>query len=416
MASYTEATMRLLAPTSERAVRLLRLAFFLCADLSCLRSIGHAVATAAAGSGRSEPSAVDLTLWTEPRRSRCIEEHAALYGRRFASFLAACPSAFGCLTGLTLRSLKLADPEVRDILSTCARLRELCLKYCGQPTTVAERLVLRIDAPSSRLVTLRIVGCFFSGIELVCVPRLARLVVETWLGDDDPPLRFGHVPWLHHIRFASALLSYQEPFALSNWLANTTSISVLDLDFKGEMVWIQLEDAKFLAPIFSNLKELHLQEIFPGCDLKWTLLYLEAAPFLNSLYAKISRHICGLNRLQCIAEKTNLLREARDFKHHSLNYVEIQGFQPEQTLISYTRLVMGRAVNLKRIRLRCKDECERCDRVRERAGAPMRSAWSEEEKNLVRAQIVHGFSPSSIELIMDDMDLVCIDNWFLVEI
>jgi hypothetical protein len=131
---------------------------------------------------------------------------------------------------------------------------------------------------------------------------------------------------------------------------------------------------------------------------------------------QISRHICGLNRLQCIAEKTNLLREARDFKHHSLNYVEIQGFQPEQTLISYTRLVMGRAVNLKRIRLRCKDECERCDRVRERAGAPMRSAWSEEEKNLVRAQIVHGFSPSSIELIMDDMDLVCIDNWFLVEI
>ncbi|PUZ63616.1 hypothetical protein GQ55_3G082300 [Panicum hallii var. hallii] len=181
-------------------------------------------------------------------------------------------------------------------------------------------------------------------------------------------------------------------------------------------VWIQLEDAKFLAPIFSNLKELHLQEIFPGCDLKWTLLYLEAAPFLNSLYVKISRHICGLNRLQCIAEKTNLLREARDFKHHSLNYVEIQGFQPEQTLISYTRLVMGRAVNLKRIRLRCKDECERCDRVRERAGAPMRSAWSEEEKNLVRAQIVRGFSPSSIELIMDDMDLVCIDNWFLVEI
>jgi hypothetical protein len=52
-------------------------------------------------------------------------------------------------------------------------------------------------------------------------------------------------------------------------------------------VWIQLEDAKFLAPIFSNLKELHLQEIFPGCDLKWTLLYLEAAPFLNSLYAKV---------------------------------------------------------------------------------------------------------------------------------
>jgi len=71
---------------------------------------------------------------------------------------------------------------------------------------------------------------------------------------------------------------------------------------------------------------------------------------------QISRHICELNKLNCIAEKTNLLREARDFKHHSVNFVEIQGFQPEQTLISYTRLVMGRAVNLKRIRLHCKDE------------------------------------------------------------
>ena len=131
---------------------------------------------------------------------------------------------------------------------------------------------------------------------------------------------------------------------------------------------------------------------------------------------QISRHICELNKLNCIAEKTNLLREARDFKHHSLNFVEIQGFQPEQTLISYTRLVMGRAVNLKRIRLHCKDEWRGCDGVRGRAGAPMRSAWSEEEENLVRAQIVHGFSPSPVELVMYDTDLVCIDSWFHVEI
>jgi len=46
----------------------------------------------------------------------------------------------------------------------------------------------------------------------------------------------------------------------------------------------------------------------------------------------------------------------------------------------------------------------------------MRSAWSEEEENLVRAQIVPGFSPSPVELVMYDTDLVCIDSWFHVEI
>lgn len=52
-------------------------------------------------------------------------------------------------------------------------------------------------------------------------------------------------------------------------------------------IWIQSEDAKLLAPILRNLKELHLQEIFPDCDLKWTLLYLEAAPSLKSFYVKV---------------------------------------------------------------------------------------------------------------------------------
>jgi hypothetical protein len=53
------------APTGDRAVKLLRLAFYLCADLSRLQSISHAVAvaTAAAGCGHTELATVDLTLW-----------------------------------------------------------------------------------------------------------------------------------------------------------------------------------------------------------------------------------------------------------------------------------------------------------------------------------------------------------------
>ncbi|CAL4903356.1 unnamed protein product [Urochloa decumbens] len=445
MASYTEATKTLLAPTTERAIKLLRLAFYLCADLSCLRSIGHAVATAVAGSGGrpDDLAAVDLTLWTEVRSSRCKEHHAALYRRRFVSFLDACPGAFRCLTSLILRNLQFAEPDVPNILSSCHRLRELCLKYCGQliiAESAGQSFVLKIDAPSSsQLVTLSLVECLLAwdractskecgglGIKrlddqnhcllmkwgspprycskkkFVCAPRLARLFVDTWLDEDSPPLRFGHVPQLRHVCLASALLSWQEPFALSACLANVRSLSVVDLNFKDEMIWIQPEDAKLLAPMFSNLKELHLKEIFAGCDLKWTLLYLEAAPSLNSFYVKISRHICERNKAEVVAEKTNLLCEARDFKHRNLNFVEIQGFQPEQALIRYTRLVMERAVNLRRIRLRGKDdECKRCDQVRRRTGTPVGSAWNDEEKNLVRAQIVHGLSSSSIELIME---------------
>ncbi|CAN6358203.1 unnamed protein product [Urochloa humidicola] len=134
MASYTEATKTLLtAPTGERAaVKLFRLAFYLCADLSYLRSIGHAVATAvAAGSGARRPdadlTAVDLTLWTEVRSSRCTEEHAVLYRRRFVSFLDACPGAFRCLTSLTLGNLQLAEADVANILSSCDRLHRALL-------------------------------------------------------------------------------------------------------------------------------------------------------------------------------------------------------------------------------------------------------------------------------------------------
>lgn len=61
------------------------------------------------------------------RSGICTEEHSAIYGQRFASFLDACPGAFGCLTSLTLRNLKLADSDVPNILSTCGA----CLKYCG---------------------------------------------------------------------------------------------------------------------------------------------------------------------------------------------------------------------------------------------------------------------------------------------
>nr|CAB3463587.1 unnamed protein product [Digitaria exilis] len=285
MPSYTEATAKLLlarAGGDRAGVKVLRLAFFLCSDLSLLHSIAHAVAMAAA-------AAVDLTLWTVVMSNRCTEEHMALYARRFMAFMDACPGAFGCLTSLTVRNLRLDEADVPTILTTCGKLRELCLKFCGHG------FVLRIDAPGSLLVTLTVVECYFNRVDLVCAPRLERLFMETWLEDDSPPVRFGHVPQLHH-----------EPFALSAFLANATNLSVLVLNFRDEM----------------------------------------------------------------------------DFKHCNLNFVELQGFHPEETLIGYTRLVMERAVNLKRIRLRGQDECKRCDRFREQAGAPMRSASNDEMKNI----------------------------------
>jgi hypothetical protein len=344
MASYCEATRKLLASAS--AVKDIRLIFYL-ADPCHLLSLGQAVGTAVQS---RNIEVLEFNIRPENRRTGCTMENMKLFGRRFMSFLDARPDAFRSLTSLTLRGLLFGEADMQTILNTCGNLKALSLHSCVQ----SRNFVLKMDAPGSHLVALEFTACYFSQVMLICLPQLARLVYETWLCIKSP-LFFGNVPRLHSIKVACALLSWQMPFTLSGWcLSNTTSsLTTLFLDFRDEMVWFQPEDPKRLVPAFSSLKVVHLYDIFSDCDLKWTLLFLEAAPSLHSFYVKISRHICRRYKLSCdeTAQTTNLLWEPSDFKHCSLNLLDIEGFQNEEKLISYIKLVMERAVALRKIHL-----------------------------------------------------------------
>ena len=60
-----------------------------------------------------------------------------------------------------------------------------------------------------------------------------------------------------------------------------TNISCLFVFLSLVQIWIQPEHPKQLTAIFRNLSDLSLSEIFPECDLSWTLFILEAAPALQ---------------------------------------------------------------------------------------------------------------------------------------
>ncbi|TVU33451.1 hypothetical protein EJB05_25269, partial [Eragrostis curvula] len=400
MASYAEAARRLLLAPAVKP-KVLSLVFYLAVaeDPSHLRSIGQAVGNAAVAA-----EFVGLELLPELSGSDCSGEHSALYGQRFMSLLDDCPGAFGCLTFLKLCGLRFAESDLPRVLSTCHSLQELRLHNCGDSNNV-----LRVDAPpSSQLVTLKIFRCHFARVELIGVPRLARLYLHSWLCPSSPPLHLGHVPQLRYVWLASVLLSFQEPFTLSQWLSNARNLSTVCLNFRDNMVWIRPEDPKLLRPVLGNLKDLYLNDIFYGCDLDWTLSFLEAAPSLNSFHVNISWHACFRDDQvfrATPAEKTNVAGEVRNFKHRNLEFLEIGGFNAEvTTMITFTRLVMERAVNLKRIRLHGMERCKHCDLLDGNQN-PSPTRWpslpgNEDERKLVREQLIRGFS-SSIQIMME---------------
>jgi hypothetical protein len=228
MASYSKATRKLLASTRVCAIKDLRLSFYLAVP-SYLCSIGQAVGIAAE-SGNTE--FLEFVIYPEIQSKECTDEHLSLFGRRLMSFLDDCPNAFRWLTSLTLRSMQFDDADIQNILNACKKLEALSLYSCQ---LIQLHSVLKIDAPNSQLVVLECIHCSFSQVELVCVPQLARLVYDTWVGLN-PPVLFGYVPRLQDIRVASALLHWQVPFTMSGWLSNTTSLSTLSLNFHDEMV------------------------------------------------------------------------------------------------------------------------------------------------------------------------------------
>ncbi|CAN6168653.1 unnamed protein product [Urochloa humidicola] len=401
MTAYTAVLRRLLpsSPSSNRAIKSLRLSFYLTDPYLC--SIGRAVGDAVE---HGNTDFLEFTIFSDtcnPSYKQCV-----VFGQRFMSFFQACPIAFRWLTSLTLQNITFGETDVFNLLNACNKLELLSLTACDSvfdPVTGdGKDAALAIHAPPhSALLTLEIKCCAFATIDLIRAPKLRRLVCTSWT-EANPPLHFGDVPHLDDITLRLAAVHFQTPFALSHLLSNTSTLSVMHLDFSNQMIWIKPEGPKNLCSILNNLKDVYLYNIFYECDLNWTMFVLEAAPALTNFHLKLSRHPCERSRCEDGAKKVNVVWDnaSSDFKHHRLSLLEIVGFAIDEKLTKYIRLIMERAVGLKRIRLLDRDPCAKCDTM-DGTQSPSSIRWrfpvEEEEKKLTRQRLIDGFS-SSVEI------------------
>ncbi|XP_044402570.1 uncharacterized protein [Triticum aestivum] len=159
-------------------------------------------------------------------------------------------------------------------------------------------------------------------------------------------------------------------------------------------IWVQLEHPKHLTATFRNLTSVALINIFPECDLSWTLFILEVAPALQNFDLSRDRPSC-FNIPKESAEKTTMVWEpSKDLKHLNLKLLQIFGFEEEDKVTNYIRLVMERAVGLKRIKLRGELPCKKCDAI-----DPRRSQVDEARRIRIKERLTRG-SSSSVEIIM----------------
>lgn len=388
MTTYLDAVRRLLS--GNRSIKHLQLSFYLTDPYLC--TIGHIVGDVAE-SGKI--NCLELNLWkdvADPSFEQCI-----LFGKRFMNFFHVCPGTFRHCTRLFLQNLIFEDFDIPNLIHKCQKLNVLSLTSCD--TVTGEEYVLKIDAPHSELVMLEIITCGFARVDLIHVPKLGRVVCDTWY-EANPPLRFGIVPRLHNICISCNALCNQMPFTLSELLSSTRNLTILYLNFRDQMIWIQPEDPKHLSHVFNNLRDVYIYNIFYECDLNWTMFLVEAAPSLNNFYLMLSRHPCERSRREDSAEKVNVLwdQASSGFKHHHLSLLEIKGFAMDDRLMKYIRHVMERAVGLKMIRLLDQDTCEKCDSMDNIQSSSSLIRWrfptEEGDKNLISQQLVDGFSSS----------------------
>ncbi|VAI73134.1 unnamed protein product [Triticum turgidum subsp. durum] len=109
------------------------------------------------------------------------------------------------------------------------------------------------------------------------------------------------------------------------------------------------------------------------------------------------RHSCA-KITKGIAEKTNLVWEpSKDLKHLNLKVLQMSGFEKEDKVTNYIRLVMEPTVGLKRIELHGEEPCEKCDDIDDID--PMRSHVDEARRRRIKERLTHGPS-SSVEIII----------------
>ncbi|CAL5022552.1 unnamed protein product [Urochloa decumbens] len=271
---YAETTRRLLASTSQHAIKILCLSFYLTDPH--LQAIGSAVGSIVE---HGDTKLLEFNMMADWHDLDYRLEASVQFGQRFMAFFGSCPSAFRWLTSLSIENLRFNESDMSSLLDVCDQLRFLSMRSCD----CGPQSVLKIDTPRSQLMEL--VFDMFIRVELIQVPKLMHVVCDI-LVFESPAIVFGHVPLLHGISLSSMIMN-QPPLMLSNWLSNVRSLSTLTLDFKNWVIWIKPEGPKRLSLIFSKLRDLHLCGIFfSEYNLEWTFYLLEAAPSLKNFFLK----------------------------------------------------------------------------------------------------------------------------------
>ncbi|KAF0893931.1 hypothetical protein E2562_031853 [Oryza meyeriana var. granulata] len=114
------------------------------------------------------------------------------------------------------------------------------------------------------------------------------------------------------------------------------------------------ESPKQLRAMFSKLKSLVLTGIFPGCDLSWTTLLLQAAPSLEEFILMVDKPLAGKAPSDIYREmpkSDDVPLQVPEFQHHNLRRLKFSGFQEEQMHWRLVELVKERAVKLQSIAL-----------------------------------------------------------------
>ncbi|CAM0878359.1 unnamed protein product [Alopecurus aequalis] len=363
MDAFTGATRRLLSPAESkcdfikimRTVKTLHLRFYPSAPH--LISIGHAVEDTVSR-GQTDWFKFELIQPSSDQTSPRQPDWRRELGQQFMSFSRACPIAFRWLTGLSLKRLEFRNSDLSSLIGACVKLKHLSLIHCR----LVWRSVLKIDVPSSSIQELDFIKFRCTRIDLVSVPKLTRLMCNSWRSKN-APLSFGYVPMLHTVTLGSRAKAWQSRFTLSECFSrNASSMSKLYLNFSCQMIWIQPEHPKQLSAIFRNLTDVALCCIFPECDMSWTLFILEAAPALQIFTLNRARHSC-VKTSEDSAEKTNVVWEpSKNLKHLNLKVLVILGFEDEEKVANYIRLVMERATRLWRIELQSYT-CKKCNKL-----------------------------------------------------
>uniref|UniRef100_A0ACD5VA45 Uncharacterized protein n=1 Tax=Avena sativa TaxID=4498 RepID=A0ACD5VA45_AVESA len=171
MASFDKAARSFLAAPHTSTITRLSLQIFLAASRRC--HIGPLLCDAI-----DSGTLVDLDLAILDEKHSI--EHADMLQQALLvdGFFSAYLGVLHCLTSLYLKDARFAtEHDINHLLfECCKKLEQLCLSCCD----AGYRSVWRIDAPNSNLRVLDLRFSHLERLEVLCLPKLERLHVDSW--------------------------------------------------------------------------------------------------------------------------------------------------------------------------------------------------------------------------------------------